>query len=221
MKKYITILIFLSCATQYVCAQDSRNPTRFLEIGGGPAAYRGDLTPRFERWSGMVHLGLKLNFKERFNSHVTLLAGNVEGQNINYFSAFNHQYPAADYFKTRILSLNYNLQFHLIKTDQFMLWVSQGVGLLRFSPRDAFGEDLLSRTDTRAPNEDFSNVSLSFPTTLGAAYFFPNHYGIGLQAGLLNPMTDYIDNISQLSKNPVRDNVLMLKMVLMVPITYE
>ena len=56
------------------------------------------------------------------------------------------------------------------------------------------------------------------PTQVGANYFFKNTMGVGLQVGVLNPQTDYLDNISQLGNLENNDKVLSIRLMLIISI---
>ncbi|MEY3412482.1 MAG: hypothetical protein RIQ70_1170, partial [Bacteroidota bacterium] len=50
-------------------------------------------------------------------------------------------------------------------------------------------------------------------------YIFRNDYRFGIQAQLLNPLTDYLDNTSTWSPYVTSDNVLSFKFFIAVPIS--
>jgi hypothetical protein len=110
---------------------------------------------------------------------------------------------------------------HLLKYKGFMVYVSQGIGLIRYEPKDAQNNKLLNNFSSRASNEAYSNVSAMLPTQAGVNYVLSNGYGIGFQTGWLNLQNDYIDNISQWGTRQKKDNALWYRFTLMVPLTYE
>jgi hypothetical protein len=203
--------------------QPARKVTRFLELGISANAYKGDLSASYQKWTPAFQAGLKLNFKKRFNSHINLGIGSVSGENLNYsVRAENGTTPTPNtFFKTNFITVNYNLQVHLLKYKGLMVYLSQGLGIIRYEPKDARNNRLLADFSSRASNELYSNVSVVLPTNAGINYIFSNGYGIGFQAGWLNLQNDYIDNISQWGTRQKKDNVLMYRFTFMVPLTYE
>lgn len=202
---------------------DSSRVSRFLEIGISANGYRGDLGIRNPKWGAAFQAGLKLNFKKRFNSHFNLAVGSLTGQNLDYqfeSEAVSDATPNL-FFKTSFISASYNLQVHLIKYKGIMVYLSQGIGLIRFEPKDAKGQSLADKFDSRASNETYGNISLLLPTQAGVNYVFSNGYGVGVQAGWLNPQTDYLDNISQWGNRKKKDNALLVRFAFMVPLTYK
>jgi hypothetical protein len=217
------------CSMAYAQAQDSlsiqpaRKVTRFLELGISANAYKGDLSADYQKWTPAFHAGLKLNFKKRFNSHINLAIGSVSGENLNY-AVPGEVTPAPTpntYFKTNFVTVNYDLQVHLLKYKGLMVYISQGIGLIRYEPKDAQNNKLLDNFSTRASNESYSNVSAVLPTQAGVQYILKNGYGIGFQAGWLNLQNDYIDNISLWGSRQKKDNALLYRFAFMVPLTYE
>lgn len=189
-----------------------------MEVGISPISYKGDLSQGYQKWSSAFHIGIKNNFKQKWNGHFDLMIGKVQGQNPDY--TFGTSTPNT-FFSTSLISLNYDLQFNIIKKKNFILYISQGIGLLRFIPKDEFNSSLSDKFNTRAKNETYNNVSFIFPHSIGFMYFLPNNYGAGFQIGRLVPTTDYIDNISQLSSYKKPDNLLMIKFSFYAPISFK
>lgn len=228
LKSTFLLSVFTSVLCLSVCfaqaqSSDIKRVTRFLEIGVSANAYRGDLGIGNPKWGSAFQAGLKLNFKKRFNSHFNVAIGSVTGQNLDYRFEGADTIPATPnlFFKTNFVAANYDLQIHLLKYKGIMVYISQGIGLIRYKPKDASNQSLGDNFDSRVANETYGNVSLLLPTQAGVNYIFNNGYGVGLQAGWLNPQTDYLDNISQWGNRKKKDNVLLFRFSFMVPLTFE
>ncbi len=196
---------------------------RMLEIGIGPTAYRGDLYENYRKWSSAVHIGLKFNRKHRINGHLNLAIGSVTGQNAAYaFTGESETTPQPNrFFKTSFIAVNYDLQINLIKTPRWIVYVSQGIGFMRFNPEDEYKNSLQGQLTSRPTDETYGNVTLLLPTQAGALYLFPNGYGAGVQAGWANPQTDYLDNISQWGNRSRKDNVFWAKFQFVAPLVFK
>jgi hypothetical protein len=194
--------------------------SKFLEVGISPLSYKGDLSQGYQKWTSAFHIGLKRNTKKRMNGHFNLMIGTVNGQNGNYSFPSSTAIPN-QFFKSSLMSFNYDVQYNLIKKDHFILYISQGIGLIRFTPKDEDNNDLSDKFNTRAKNETFNNIAFMFPQSIGCMYFLKNNYGVGFQLGRLTPTTDYIDNISQLSEYSKPDNILMVKFSVIAPLSYK
>ena len=195
---------------------------RFLEIGVGATAYKGDLNSRYDYFASSLQIGIKFNKKKRLNSHLNLTIGSVVGQNYQYkFSSTNVPVGTAtpnQYFKTSIFSFQYDLQYNFIKKTNFILYMSQGIGFLRFVPKDEEGKELQDQRNTRANDETYNNTTLTLPLSFGAMYILKNGYGFGVQASYLFPQTDYIDNISSWGQESGKDKIAIVKFWLAVPL---
>ncbi|MGD1840227.1 MAG: hypothetical protein ACFB0B_04925 [Thermonemataceae bacterium] len=189
---------------------------RILEVGISANAYKGDLSDTYTLWSSAFQLGLKFNKKKRFNSHFSLAIGNVRGQYFNYF--FSEEATPNDNFNTNFVALHYDLQYHLIKTIRWHLYISQGFGLFRFSPRNERGENLEDLLETRASDETYGNVTIILPTSFGLTYFLKNGYGVGTQLSFYRPLTDYIDNISTWGNDTGNDRLMAFKFFVTIPL---
>jgi hypothetical protein len=215
-------VVFLFLIFQVNCqAQDNSVRKLSLIVGFGGTSYRGDLTNRFESWGGTFHAGLVFNKKKRINGYLHLMIGGVRGNSSSYVTNSNQPTQTAQpnsYFKTSLISFGYELRINILKRKSYMLYVSPGVALLRFDPKDEYNQPLASQLLTRAHGETYSNVTLMLPTKIGGAYFLNKGYGIGCDIGFLNPLTDYIDNISQLGNRKKKDNLLQINLLLYIPL---
>ncbi len=193
---------------------------RFLEIGVGATAYKGDLNSRYDYFASSLQIGIKFNKKKRLNSHLNLTLGTVIGQNYQYkFTDVNNMVTTPNqYFKTSIFSFQYDLQYNFIKKINFILYMSQGIGFLRFVPKDDEGKELQDQRNTRANDETYNNTTLTLPLSFGAMYILKNGYGFGVQASYLFPQTDYIDNISNWGQESGKDKISIVKFWLAVPL---
>lgn len=178
------------------------------------AGYKGELAS-YDQYSGIFQAGVQFNQKEKLNGAFTLSIGTVKGQNPD-FSA--EKGSPNRFFKTNLFALNYGLHYNIIKKPDFIFYISQGIGIIRFIPQDEFNEGLNDQSDTRAEGEIYRNVALLLPTQIGCIYFLKNNFGFGAQTGFLNTMTDYIDNISELGESG-NDNILNFRLALYIPLS--
>jgi hypothetical protein len=197
--------------------------TRLLEGGISIASYRGDLNPSYTKSGAMLHLGLKLNFKKRLNSHFSLGYGTVSGDNPDYvFTGTSLTDPMPNlYVKTRLLTVHYDLQINLWRNRHWMVYISQGLGLVRFSPVDDKNQSLVNQIKTRANGETYSQAAAILPTGIGVYYLFDNGFGFHLHTGWLNTQTRYLDNISQWGNRNKNDNIWQTQIVLVVPLVLK
>jgi hypothetical protein len=220
VKTYLFLLLLL--LPLLVSAQD-RKVAKFLEIGIGPSAYKGDLSSHYQKFSSCFHLGLLFNNDKRLNSHFGLMIGTITGQNPGLSFPIDTTVPSPTpnkSFRTPLFSVNYDLMIKLIKKKNFTLYLSQGIGILRFKPTDDNKNSLSDQFNTREENETYNNFTIMLPTSLGAIYTLKNNFALGLQLGWLNSQSDYLDNISKWGTRDRKDNVFLCKFSFFAPLTF-
>lgn len=190
---------------------------RFFYVGFGFSGYRGDLSAAYRRFQPSIHAGLQLNRAKRVNSRFEAFFTQVAGDDPNFRATNEDGLPANQEFSSRMLGLTYYLHINALKTERIQVYAAPGLGLFGFQPRNVQSENLSTIEDTRAEGESFSEVSLMTPLLVGGNWNLGNGMFLGVEASLLFPQTDYLDNISELSDRSVRDNVLNVKMRILVP----
>jgi len=214
--RIITPVLLIILTVQLSMGQKST----LISVGVSANAYRGDLTSSLEKWSNAFHIGFKLNSGNKLNGNFNLGFGFITGENLNY-QFDNGETPAPRpnrFFRTSILVINYELNYNFFKWKNFTFYASQGVGLMRFIPQDQFFEDFQGQSETRAANETFSNITLMLPTQFGFLYLFENNFGLSCQLGLMNSLTDYLDNISEWGTKNGIDNVFSTRFSFHIPL---
>ena len=217
-KTFYLPVFFLLLIFQEVIAQQ---PAAMGYGGFSVNQYLGDLNTPYAKYTGSLAIGLQLNRKKRFNGSVGVSYGRVNGQNSMYDFEGNEQATPNHFFSSSIFTIHYDLHWNILKKEKYMLYLSQGFGMLRYKPEDDLDRSLLDRYETRAPNETYSNTSIMLPSSLGLIYFLPNHWALGIQAGYLNPLTDYLDNIGLWGNKKGNDNVLRFRFAIYVPLELE
>lgn len=215
--RYLCLFVFILFSTIATQAQSLDNKI-MLVAGFGGTSYRGDLTQYFQSWGGTFHAGIVFNKKKRVNGYIHLMMGGVRGNNPSYGFNSNTTTTPNNYFKTSLFSLGYELRINIIKRDLFSIYVSPGIALLRYNPKDEYNSSYSNQFETRAKGEEYSTIALMFPIKIGGSYYLPNGYGIGMDFGFLNPLTDYIDNISDWGNRKKKDNLMQLNLLLYIPI---
>jgi hypothetical protein len=202
-----------------VLAQTPAPPRRLVNLylmgGTGPAAYKGELG-NYQKWSALFNFSLQWSRNRWLNPVLDINVGRLAGNSL-VFSSPDGQ--PNRFFTTQFANASFNLHFNILKTPNYQVYLSQGLGFARFTVRDDLGNDLATQPQTRALDEELPNTALVLPTGIGAAYFFPNDFGIGVEANWLNPRTAYLDNIGELGTNK-KDNVFRVKVAVYVPLNY-
>lgn len=195
-------------------------PDQLLSIGIGSNSYRGDLSSGFQQWDPSFYAALRLNQKQRLNGSFQLNIGTVSGQNPEASFVANDAEPNR-HFNTGFISAQFSLNFNFIKKEHFTLSIGQGLGLLRYNPRDEFGNALQENSNSRASNETYGNIAILLPIELELIYLLKNGYGLSLRSGVMNPITDYLDNISELGTGGNFDNVFTTRFSIQIPLSLQ
>lgn len=199
---------------------DSKQKVVFFGIG--PVSYSGDLGSGYQGGSLMFNVGYKFNANKKLNGNLNVSIGSVTGQELDYrYEGGDGSETPNNYFDAHLIGLNYELHYNIIHKNSFKLYVSQGFGLTRFDPRDTNKNSLLDQPSTRPLGETYGNVAVMFPTQIGAAYYLPNGYGAGIQLGLMNTLTDNIDNLSTWGNKSGNDNLFQIRFELHIPISVK
>jgi hypothetical protein len=190
-----------------------------LMAGLSHNAYRGDLGDGYHAGGLAVHLSYMFAHERRLHGGLHAAAGNFSGHElVAGVPDFNVEAQRNTYFATSFFSMHYSLQLDLIRRKNVLVYLSQGLGIMRFVPKDEFGTPLLDALGTRADNESYSNAAAILPTQAGVDFLMPNSLGVGVKLGWLNTTSDYLDNISQLDDQAGNDNILQLLLQLYVPL---
>nr|WKN39388.1 hypothetical protein K4G66_11870 [Tunicatimonas sp. TK19036] len=198
---------------------DSVSNTK-VAVGISTNAYRGDLGQPYDKWTMAVHGSLLFNHQRRLHGGIHLSIGSLTGQ-ANNQKVFNPDTNTPNrYFKSTFFSAHYALAYDIVQRTNFVLYVSQGLGFIRFIPHDQFNRRWQDNFSTRAANETYGNVAAMLPTHIGATYFFPNRFGIGTKVGFYNLLTDYMDNVSQLGSDSGNDNAMQVQFLFFIPATF-
>lgn len=218
-----TIPAWVTDTTNSAPSFKKKRPTQFIELGISPNSYKGDLVSSYRQFTSSVHLGFQMNIKKKLNGHLNIFHGYIAGSNDNYTFTGSSQTPPTPntFFRTTFTGFEYDLHVNFYKTDRFCFYLSQGIGLMKFKPQNDNEENFDNLLSTRAKGESYSTTTLVLPTFAGGYFLLPNSYGLGFQAGFLNTKTDYLDNIGQWGNRKKKDQILMYKVYVLIPVMFE
>jgi hypothetical protein len=220
MKTAVLFFLFLTLGTVGFGADSTRIRKKFLVLGLNSVAYRGSLQSSYSRWTPAYQIGIRLEKKRILNGMASLTFGSFIGEDREYKipSKANQTLSPVSRFKTSFVGIGYEVQILLFKYHGLRLFASQGIGLFRFSVKDWDGNNLSAKDKTRDRGETYSENVLNLPLQLGFQYRFPNDMALGMQAGWLNPLSNYLDNMDALSNNTNSDNVAICRFQFYYPL---
>ncbi|WP_152425173.1 hypothetical protein [Nafulsella turpanensis] len=213
MVSILPLLLFISSL-----AAEAQQPRSFLYGGFAMNQFSGDLQADYNAYTGSFLVGVQLNRSKRLNGSFGISYGKISSENSEYRFSPDPTASPNRFFSSSLFTIQYELHVNMLKKENYILYLSQGIGLARYKPEDDLGNSLLNRYTTRAPNETYGNSSIMLPSRLGFMYLLPNAWGLGLEAGYLNTLTDYLDNIGQWGNRKGNDNVLQFSFKVYAPL---
>lgn len=189
-------------------------PQRMVAVGGSMWQYSGSYAGTVPQAG--IFLAFKTNKARYINTRFEAGLGQIMGFDRRYANNDPTQAGPAPSFQTSMLYMQAELNLNLIKTSQWLVYASAGIGLLRFDVRDGSGAVLNTLNSSRQLGETYNTTTTWLPLGLGGAYFLPNGLGAGMQLTWQNPATRYLDNTERLA--PANDQVLSTKLSLYIPL---
>ena len=195
---------------------------RIVSFGPATTSYRGDLNNNYSKLSGGFNLQIIPNRDKLIQTSLEINIGNVVGQNSSFISENEPTREPNTFFQTNFASFSLNIRAYLYRKNNFKFFISQGIGGIRYVPKNELEEKLVSKANTRSNSEkSYGNLTIMLPRTAGISYLFKNDYGLSLDISQLNPLTDYIDNISALGNSKKKDKILMYRLGIIIPLIYK
>lgn len=199
MKKLsFIVLVFFAFAFQLSAQVPAPKPLR-LGIGLLASGYQGDLTTNssvFERFSPGASLSLQFASEK-------LLSPQLNG-GFGKFAAQDRDIAAVDgiqpntFVETGFFFVDLRLKARFLREAGIHPYLSAGIGMLGYTPRDADGNILLDNFATREDGETYGSISANFPLSAGLEIKLNPILHLGLEYTYRATTTDYLDNISAL-----------------------
>lgn len=213
MKPYLALICIIFTFSSL--AQKSRG----LQVGFGPIAYKGDLNHTYSKWNSGLQLAYFLQGQKITEGAFSIFIGRFKSSNDNYsFTSEDgsNQTPNT-YVQTDFQSFSYHLRFRLFRNKTINGFISPGLGLMRFNPKDRNSDLLIDQDDTRNLDEGYTNLAFAMPIQLGVRANLKS-----IQTGLViqwsNVFTDYLDNIGDLGTQEGNDNILSYNFFVQIPL---
>lgn len=204
--KYLKVLLGVLCFPLLVSAQP------VLEGGVliGIANYKGDLARTDGFQMAENNLAFGLNVRHYLDSTKAVRANLIYGK-LSANDLEHAAFPERGYsFETSLVELTVvgewepfgkrRLQSDENSSKLVSPYLFLGLGAVYMKPEANFGADA-GENNIKDINADYANVQLVIPVGVGLKVGINDTWGAGLEAGLRNPFTDYLDGISE-SGNP-------------------
>ena len=196
------VISFVFCLV--LTGLSAQDHLKSVSLGYSVNSYSGDFSGYTKLRSGL-HFGYHFNPTKRISGLCNLRLGRVVAEQLEEIDEVERL------VNTGYFGLNFGLDFKLLTIKElFSFHIVPGVGFIRYNPKDAEGNDLLSNNSSRAQNESYSNFSIMLPVLLSSRIKLSDSFGIQVSTGFLNTRTDYLDNGSELFDATDKDNVFVL-----------
>ncbi len=209
----ITILLFFGiCQSNF--AQTDSTVYKFIGLGFGTNLTKTDLSETFSKPSLAFNAFLQFDRPKRLSSAVHLTVGQLISESRNVKFVDQSEFKINDFAQTNYQSVHFEAVFSIIKKSNWSISLAQGFGFMRFNVYDKNNNPLIDQLNSRAFTEDYTGFAVMLPTSAKAHYVFKNNFGLSANLGLLNVLTDYLDNISTFGNAENNDNVLVMQLSL-------
>lgn len=194
-----------------------KTPKAWIKLQPAFLTYKGDYSKMGQNAGAAFQAEAWWHPEKRLGATAGLILGTISADTYVDPTIFNGDIQPTNYFKTPFLWIGGGFRFFIFQKSWGKFYVSQSVGLMRFTPKDGQGNKLADQLNTRAPQEEYGNTSLSLPSRVGFILNWPRPYAVGINAQLLNPLTDYLDNTSTLGNPNNKDQLLSLGISFYLP----
>jgi opacity protein-like surface antigen len=216
MKKIVTIALLLITCMLVHAQQPVQKPLR-LGIGLMGATYVGDLNANggsFERFSPGA--GLSLQFASEHLLSPQLNAG------FGKFMAQDRELTAVEgvqpntFVQTPFFFVDLRLKAKFLREAFLHPYLSAGVGLLGYTPKDADDNSLIDNLATRKEGETFGSMTAGLPLSTGLEFEFSPIIMVGLEYTYRITTSDYLDNIGLIGLRDGKDKLQSLLLTLYI-----
>lgn len=216
MKRIVAILMTLLLV---LSARAQKGPSSPLRLGVGllGSTYVGDLNTSgdaLSRFTPGASLSLQFASQHLLSPQLNVGFGKIVAQ--------DRDIPAVEgvqpntFVQTPFFFVDLRLKAKFLREAPVHPYVSAGVGLLGYTPKDMDGNNLIDNYATRNDGETFGSMAASFPLNAGLEVPLNAILMLGLEYTYRATTTDYIDNVGQLGLRNGKDKLQSLLLTLYV-----
>jgi hypothetical protein len=216
MKKLLGLVILLGIVTSLVAQPGPQNPLR-LGLGLMGASYVGDLNTSggaWERFSPGACLSLQFATPKLLSPQLNAGFGSFVAQDRNLVAVDGVQ--PNTFVQTPFFFVDLRLKARFLREAAFHPYLSAGVGLLGYTPKDVDGNNLIDNYATRKDGETFGSMTAGLPLSAGAELKMGPILMLGLEYTYRITTSDYLDNIGQVGLRAGKDKLQSLLLTLYV-----
>ena len=195
-----------------------------LGVGISGNVYVGDLNYKFYNIRNVypgVTISTRFSRKDHFYSAFNLSYTSLSEQlhDGEQLVVNGPDYKASPFFSTKIYSLDYRLQYILLKKPNFSPYFKAGIGLMRFTPTDINGVNLATNLYSRPEIESYAVFNYYAPLAFGFQYKINSQLWMNIDYTHYFLGTDYLDNIGSIGAKQGNDYYQAIQVTVCVRIS--
>lgn len=219
MNKSVVLIFLLVLGAAAVSAQQVERSIKPLRIGLGlmGAGYAGDLNykgEQFYRFYPGFNLSFEFHGKALIKPQLQAGYGKFVSQNRSLEPI--QGYRVSKYVETSFFFLDFRLKARFFRKTAFNPYLSAGIGMLNYTPRDAQGNALADNFESRLEEEQYSSMTATFPLSVGIDLRFSPILSVGFDFTHKPTTTDYLDNLGKLGLKNGNDRLNTFTLFLLV-----
>jgi hypothetical protein len=216
MKKLVGFAMMLCWVTSLLAQQGPQSPLR-LGLGLQGTTYVGDLNTdgtAWHRFSPGASLSLQFASKKLLSPQLNAGFGRIVAQDRSLEPVEGIQ--PNTFVQTPFFFLDLRLKARFLREAPIHPYLSAGVGMLGYSPKDGDGNNLIDNFATRYEGETYGSMSAAFPLSAGVEIPLHPILLLGLEYTYRPTTSDYLDNVGQAGLRPGKDKLQSLMLTLYV-----
>ena len=209
--RVLRLCILLLLAASGAMAQTAQQKPLKIGVGLLGASYVGDLNVdgnALHRFHPGVSISLQFDSEKLITPQLNTGFAKVVAQNRDLQPV--EGVSPNSFVETPFFFVDFRLRARFLREKAFHPYVSAGIGLLGYTPKDEDGNNLLDNISTRQEGETYGSITAGFPMSIGAELELSPLIGMGLEYTHRFTASDYLDNISQLGTRDGNDKLQSL-----------
>jgi hypothetical protein len=213
MNRSLTAILFIlllhtGAKAQQPAPQPAQQPPLKLGISFFGASYTGDLTPigsGMDRFYPGFNLSFQFTNKKFISPQLNAGFSRIVAQDRDLQPVDGVQ--PNTFVETPYFYVDLRLRARFLREKRINPWLSAGVGMLGYSPRDVDNESLINTVSTRNPGETYGSLTAAFPFSIGTEIKLSTILSLGVEYTHRRSGSDYLDNIGQLGYRERKDKI--------------
>lgn len=216
MKSWVAILALLLVGFPLLAQQGPQRPLR-LGVGLLGATYVGDLNSKggsIERFSPGATLSLQFASTRLISPQINAGFGRFVAQDRDLEPVEGVQ--PNTFVQTPFFFVDFRLKARFLRETPVHPYLSAGIGMIGYTPKDLEGNNLIDNYATRNEGETYGSMSAGFPLSPGLEIELSPILMLGLEYTYRPTTSDYLDNVGLIGLRKGKDKLQSLLLTLYI-----